>query len=475
MANGYYFRDGEDCPLVTALELDVLESGVDLSVSSRDEMFKLFFYEHGEAIDASLIMYLESGKRIWRTLRQVLEWRFGRLEQIDSLLDLAAGYGRVTRFAVGDIAAERIWIAEIDEEAVRFQKETFGVHGLQTTARPEDFSPDRSFDCILVSSLFTHLPEERFGGWLRRLLSLVNPGGLLAFSVHDLALCPEAGGSSFVFAPQSESASLDGREYGSTWVGESYVRERIDALREGRDLRTLRVPRALANYQDLYVVLQGSLAGADDGGDDGALRHLRGGADGFLEACYLSAGRELELRGWVTDRVTKLPIREVVVTLDGIVATRTHSFSPRPDVAAAFLGDAGVGQGWRITITLPRRCDFQRARLRIVAIGNDRFETCLDEMSIQEILSRGALLQWRESARACRSLQAEAERLQNLLAENRRLLEDTERSHGDELQRWTGRAAGLAAQVEAVQASRFWKLRDRWFALKRRLRLTDEA
>ena len=87
----FYFRDGEDCPLLTALQPEVVTAGVNLTVSGRDEMFRLFHYGRGEAWDLALHLYLESGKKIWRTLRRVLEWRFGELSRVSSLLDFAAG------------------------------------------------------------------------------------------------------------------------------------------------------------------------------------------------------------------------------------------------------------------------------------------------------------------------------------------------------------------------------------------------
>jgi hypothetical protein len=37
------------------------------------------------------------------------------------------------------------------------------------------------------------------------------------------------------------------------------------------------------------------------------------------------------------------------------------------------------------------------------------------------------------------------------------------------------RIAALETRIAAMRASRFWKMRDRWFAVKRRLGLTDEA
>ncbi|HZF12184.1 MAG TPA: hypothetical protein VFE33_25640, partial [Thermoanaerobaculia bacterium] len=67
----FFFRDGEDSPLVAALQLDVLAAGTPLSVSAADEMFNVFYYGRGESRDLALHMYLESGKRIWKTFRQV--------------------------------------------------------------------------------------------------------------------------------------------------------------------------------------------------------------------------------------------------------------------------------------------------------------------------------------------------------------------------------------------------------------------
>ena len=51
---------------------------------------------------------------------------------------------------------------EILRDAVRFQEQMFGVNSLQSTTEPERFDCDRTFDCIFVASLFTHLPEATF-------------------------------------------------------------------------------------------------------------------------------------------------------------------------------------------------------------------------------------------------------------------------------------------------------------------------
>jgi SAM-dependent methyltransferase len=430
MTEDLFFRDGDDCPLVAALQPDVVTSGVNLTVSARDEMCRLFHYGRGEAWDLALHLYLDSGGKIWRNLRRVLEWHWGDLSRVGSLLDFAAGYGRVTRFTAADLLAERVWVSEIDPDAVRFQAETFGVHGLLSAPDPAAFSPGREFDAILVSSLFTHLPEERFLAWLAKLLSLVRPGGLLAFSVHDRSLLAEAPAGDFVFREESESGSLAKGEYGSTWVTEGYVRGCLNRLAPGLGVR--RIPRGLANYQDLYVVTKGPRPETAGGEED--LAELRGGAEGFLESCHLSAARWVEIQGWVTDRFTRQPVREVRVLFDG-QPTSAAELWDRPEIADVFPGDARGGQGWRVGAPLPLGRSLGEIGLRLVAVGADGFEVPLFEGTLLACLHRAAL--------------------SNLLHVSRE-------------------NESLKRQVAGMRESRFWKLRDQWFAVKRKLGLTDE-
>ena len=422
-----YFQDGQDCPLLTALQPEIVTSGVNLTVSGRDEMFRLFHYGRGEERDLALHLYLESGKKIWRTLRRVLEWRFGEISRVGSLLDFAAGYGRVTRFTVADLPAERVWVSEIDPEAVRFQGETFGVHGLVSTTEPSAFSPGRDFDAILVSSLFTHLPEARFAAWLARLTSLLRPGGLLAFSVHDVSVLATPTEVPYLFRPESESGSLASSEYGSTWVTAGYVRDRLAEI--DRDLAVRRIPRGLANYQDLYVVTRG----AGEEGSEEALLALRGGAEGFLESCYVSAGRGVEIQGWVTDRFTRRQVREVRAEIGG--SSYMAEIWDRPEIAAVFPGDARGGQGWRVRAPLLPEQPLGEIPLRLVAVGADGFEVSLFAGTLLDAIAQVAL--------------------KNLLEVSRE-------------------NAVLTNRIEGMRASRFWKLREGWFALKRQLGLTNE-
>lgn len=165
-------------------------AGVDLGVHEEDEMWRIFYYRGSQNLDQSLVMYFHSGWKIWSTYRQILAWRFGEPGRVGKILDFASGFGRVTRFIVQDIPPERVWISDIYARGVEFQRQRFGVHGIVSTADPADFRCDERFDAILVSSLFSHLPARTFLAWLRLLWSLLSPGGILVFSVHDEALLP---------------------------------------------------------------------------------------------------------------------------------------------------------------------------------------------------------------------------------------------------------------------------------------------
>ncbi|MBV8202972.1 MAG: methyltransferase domain-containing protein, partial [Acidobacteria bacterium] len=296
----------EESPLVRWLLADLgLEPGGDeLAIDPADEMLGFLVQSCQGDRERALYSYFQSGASIAAAMAEVLGWRFGRPGRAGRLLDFASGYGRVTRFLLRLLPAERIWVSDVYAQGVSFQQRTFGVHGIVSTVRPEDFAAaagGASFDAILVTSLFTHLPEERFVAWLRVLMSLLAPGGVLAFSVHDRCLLPpgeELPEAGLVFQEISESASLAGADYGSTWVSEEFVRGALEralggggggAAGGGGSLH--RLARGLCHFQDLYVAVPE--AGADFSG-----LAFRGEPYLFVERCALAGPDRLDLRGW---------------------------------------------------------------------------------------------------------------------------------------------------------------------------------
>jgi len=463
--------DGDDDLLLLALGQDTpIASGVDLTIHEDDEMLRVFRDRAAGDRAAARSTYLQSGLALWGALRRVVEWRFGDLGRVGKLLDFASGYGRVTRFLVRDLVPARVWVADVAPAAVEFQRRQFGVHGFVSAARPEALDCGERFDCILVSSLFTHLPEETFASWLRRLWELLAPGGLLAWSVHDAGVLPagkQLPPSGLLFEPSSESGSLAAADYGSTWVSEDFVRGALRGAAPAASVK--RLPRALANYQDLYVAV------AEPRADFSGLRPAAVGQS-FVEQCAWLPPDRLRISGWVADRPGgRLPV-EVRARIAGEVMESCRAFSPRPDVGELFPAERVTGVGWGVTPRVPGDPPDLSARLQLEAVEADGRVWTLDDSSVEGALLRSTRMQLfldhgvhRRLAAEHAALVAEHAALGRELRRTVAGYEERLAALGDEMRRQVG---GLEARIAAMEASFFWRLRDRWWALKRLLRLT---
>jgi SAM-dependent methyltransferase len=440
--------------VVQALCRDLLNRDINLNISAADEMLIFFVYQQSDSVEQAIAMYLDSGRRIWATQRQILAWRFGSLGWGGNVLDFASGYGRVTRHIVAEIPRDRVWVADVYAEGVAFQQREFGVHGLVSTTNPAGFQCDARFDCILVSSLFTHLPESSFIAWLDRLGSLLNPGGLLLFSVHDISLRPSGAAvppSGILFEEQSESGSLDTRDYGSSWVTEDFVRSAVGKAMG--PCPVFRIPRGLASYQDLYVVLQQT---APSSGPT-----IEREADGFLEHCSWIAKRSLRLSGWCADRVIGSPPREVRIRIDGVLVASCRDFEPRPLTGQAFANDTIEAVGWQVTVDLPETSVPESARLSVRPVSADGTELGLYAGPVVWACLRTAQLDTLTLQDRLRHREAMYEELARQSAAREELLSEVKESAEDQ-----------ALRLRAVEASRFWKARNLWFRFKRAVGLT---
>ena len=433
------FRSDETSSYVRALLADqgLAPDSIPLEIDARDEMLEFLEASFEGDRERALFAYFRSGLSIADAMTQVLRWRFGDPGRIGRLLDFASGYGRVTRFLLREVPAERFWVSDIYADAVRFQEERFGVQGVVSTILPEDFACAERFDAILVTSLFTHLPEERFVGWLRRLLGLLRPGGVLVFSVHGEAILgpgvsmPAEG---FLFQELSESNTLDTSDYGSTWVTEGFVRSALARAAE-EPVSLWCWPRGLCSFQDLYVAVR-------EGGVD--FSGLTPQAEPYLqiESCTVSNGI-LAMAGWAVTGAGA--VREVQATLDGRVLAAALVENPRPDVAAALGDERFTRSGWALTAALPPET-VRNAALLIVRV--------VDARGVGHPLWASTL----ETA-ILHSTRQEIVVLHRALADVQARLAEAE------AQAAAGSAV-LQARIAAMEASRFWKLRNAWFRLK---------
>lgn len=417
------------------------DPGLVREIPAADEMLSWAEGHRAGSRQQALVTYFNGGLMASRAVEAILAWRFGEGARV-RVLDFASGWGRVTRFLVRRRAAAEITVSDIDAAAVAWQRRRFGVGGFPSAPRAADLACDERYDAVVCLSLFSHLPEESFRAWLARLVDLVAPGGLLLFSVHDEAeLLPgrTMPPSGIHFEAVSESERLEKASYGSAWVSEGFVAAALGGLgRPGLSWR--RFPRALWHLQDLYLVLP-------DGGADLAGCGLPDEPRGVVDGWYRRRTGEVELSGWAA--TAHGPARRVEVWLGERRIADTTPGTPRQDVAE-LLGEAARASGW--CAVLPRGEAARSAEvLRVQAAGADGTVGVLLAATL-EAAAQGVRF---------------ADALAVAEAERRRQLEDRERRLID--LGWE--AEVLRRRLAAMEASRFWKLRNAWFAVKRRLGL----
>jgi SAM-dependent methyltransferase len=314
------------------------------TIHPRDQMLLHSLAQHRDA-GAAFSQYFGVALQQYDAARQIMRAMFGAADD-PQVLDFACGYGRLLRFLSLASSPDRLWASELQEDAVAFVGEAFGVHTLASHADPAQFDPPRRFDFIWVASLFSHLPQALFDAWLAKLLALLTPRGVLCFSVRDVALLPpgsSAPESGLVYSRDSENRELGADIYGTTYADEARVRRAVQlATGDARPLH--RLPRALANEQDLYVVA------ADPRRDLSILGGFRRGPWGWLDRRTLSPPGRLTLEGWAAS-LDDGAIEGVEIHIDDARYDAPTGIA-RPDVAEAF-DDARLGQsGWRFECDL---------------------------------------------------------------------------------------------------------------------------
>jgi hypothetical protein len=398
-----------------------------LDVAAGDEMLHYALAEQFQHRGLALFAYLRSGLTAAETLEQVLAWRFGEPGRTPSLLDFAAGWGRVTRFLAQPVGAGRITAGAVD-----FQRRLLGVETVLSTPRAEDLRLDRRFAAVAACSLFTHLPDSSFRRWLARLWRAVDDGGLLIFSVNDEAVLfsgramPERG---LYFEPVSENVELGSEDYGTTWVAERFVARALDEACGGA-VPYVRIPRGLWHFQDLYVVPRPPVPTSL------APLAVELPPEGYLDACIPVAPGRLRVSGWAIDRGAPATPPLITVEIDGEVRAETRASEERPDLAvvhgaahlrSGFLAEASSGAG-------AFRPD-QTLAIRATSLGGR--DTLLHLSPVE-----GADLGRRVAGA-----------LDEVRGENLHL----RRANAD-----------LHRKVAMMEQSRFWKLRDLWWRVRGR-------
>jgi SAM-dependent methyltransferase len=321
------------------IDADIALARFNTAIHPGDQMLLHSLRQHRDA-GAAFAQYFNVALQQHAAARQLMRAAFAADAGDVDVLDFACGYGRLLRFLSLSTDPRRIWASDLQADAVDFVRDAFGVQPLASHADPARFEPGRGFDFIWVASLFSHLPESLFHAWLARLIGLLTPRGVLCFSVRDASLLADASAlpaTGLAYARESENADLATDIYGTAYASEAFVREALRAA-AGDARPCVRLPRALANEQDLYVVA------GDAGRDPAPLRAFRRGPWGWLDVRQLASDGSLDLQGWAAS-LDDGAVEAVEIEVDGAL----HAVRPtiaRPDVGAAF-GDARLAEsGW---------------------------------------------------------------------------------------------------------------------------------
>ncbi|MFZ0520497.1 MAG: class I SAM-dependent methyltransferase [Candidatus Acidiferrales bacterium] len=123
---------------------------------------------------------LREGFNAYRVFKNCYEKHVGPIGSCRAVLDFGCGWGRIIRFFLKDVEAERLSGVDHSADAVRFCRET-NQWCKVTLIEPNPPTPlaAGSFGLIYLFSVFSHLPEEMHLALLREFHRLLEPGGML--------------------------------------------------------------------------------------------------------------------------------------------------------------------------------------------------------------------------------------------------------------------------------------------------------
>jgi SAM-dependent methyltransferase len=125
-------------------------------------------------------------------------------DRMEAVLDFGCGCGRVLRHWAGRPGPEFHGV-DVSRAGVRWCARNLPFAQVKRIApEPPLPYPNARFDFIYALSVLTHLPEEGSRRWLSELARVLNPGGLLLFTVH--------GGAYLEALDESESERFRGGE-----------------------------------------------------------------------------------------------------------------------------------------------------------------------------------------------------------------------------------------------------------------------
>ncbi|WP_082434520.1 polysaccharide pyruvyl transferase family protein [Devosia sp. A16] len=240
-------------------ETAAISFGVSPEVHAEDFIFR-FIHDHpGFPSKASAVdYYFSDGARSAAKVRAFVDRFLGDDGQHKTILEFAAGYGAVTRHAVGALLPHTLHSSDIHPQANAFLERQMSVDTVQSVDTPEALVLPTEYDAIFALSFFSHMPRSTWGRWLKRLCGGLRQGGVLLFTTHgqtSMQYFPQAvlDRSGFWFDKSSEQGDLETATYGQTITSQSFVEARIKELEDVVEYLEFE-PAGWWEHQDTYVL-----------------------------------------------------------------------------------------------------------------------------------------------------------------------------------------------------------------------------
>lgn len=132
------------------------------------------------------------------------------------ILDFGCGAGRVTRWLSSCYPKASIEACDVDAD-LQFVADRFGAKVWKSAKVVEKLSAPSTYDLIWVGSVFTHLPAHDSTRMFDKLLSWLNPSGILVFTSHGrkpALIGPESGFYGIPDQWEKVVSDFTEREYG---------------------------------------------------------------------------------------------------------------------------------------------------------------------------------------------------------------------------------------------------------------------
>ena len=141
-------------------------------ISPRDGMFAPDGYFHYVAVGRSALCCITSSLAA------------AEKSDIERILDFGCGHGRVLRVLRQAFPAARITASDMDREGVDFCARTFGAIPVYSRTDPAEVKFEEPFDLIWVGSVFTHIDQSAWAGFLKVLASSLTSDGVLVLTTQ---------------------------------------------------------------------------------------------------------------------------------------------------------------------------------------------------------------------------------------------------------------------------------------------------